>query len=98
MNHEIVLTDLQEQGLLVKVQEENVRRLRPVLVGGKPTKLPQITPGEYLQAVVEDIAQQGVKQLEQLEEAEFSQKIKRLLKDPEARKLVEKALKENKAL
>lgn len=93
MAYEIVLTDSQESGLAVKLQEENTRRLRPVQFRGRPVKLKQITTAEFVQAVIEDIAEQGVLQLQQLADAEFVARVKVAMDNPETRKLIEDYLK-----
>jgi hypothetical protein len=93
MPYQIVLTDAQENGLAVKLQEENARRLRPVVIAGRPTKLPQITAEQYVQAVIEDIAAQGVKQLKELEDSQLFEQFKSAMSDPLKSQAIDRIIK-----
>lgn len=93
MTYHVVLTESQELGLAVKLQEENTRRLRPVVVNGVVSKLPQINADQFVQAIIEDISSQGVNQMKQLEEAALFEKVKAASADPVKFAAIEAALK-----
>ena len=89
MKYEVNTTEVQDAGFAIKLQEENARRLNPVLINGKATRLPQLTAETYIQAIYDEVAEQGNQKQRALEEAEFQEKVKLVLDDPELRQMIE---------
>lgn len=82
MTYKIELTEDQENGLAVKLQEFNAQRIRPVLVDGKPKRLPQLTAEAYVQAAIEELASAGCEILRQHEQADLLAQFAEVMSDP----------------
>ena len=92
MKFEVVLTEQQEQGLRLKLQEQNAKRLRPIVVNGAIERLSQLTESEFVQWLVETVAEDGRKMQEALEQAGKMARFEAALADPAKKGLVDQIL------